>query len=205
MSRLLLVRHGVTEFNSTRRFAGYSDVEMNAAGYRQVEMLRDRLADEKIDAIYSSDLKRALVTAEVIASRHKVDIVTCSELREINYGKVEGLTFQEIGRLYPEVAESIANFSLRLEFPGGESFEGFTERTSKFLDRLNEHAAEQTILIVSHSGPLKVLVCRLLDIGQNHWRQIRLDNASMSIVETYPQRAIINLLNDTSHLKEMDE
>ena len=204
MSRLLLVRHGITEFNSTRRFAGYSDVEMSDTGYKQVERLRDRLANEKIDAVYSSDLRRALVTAEVISSRHKTDIVVCPELREVNYGDIEGLTFQEIGRLYPDVAELIANFNLQLEFPGGESFEGFIERTSKFLDRLTEHAPSKTLLIVSHSGPLKVLVCRLLGIDQGHWRQIRIDNASLSIMATYPQGAILNLLNDTSHLQEVD-
>jgi len=174
---------------------------MSTAGYSQVERLRDRLADEKIDAVYSSDLRRALVTAEVISSRHKVDIVTCSELREMNYGSAEGLTFQEIGRLYPEVAELCINFSLRLEFPDGENFEGFIERTIKFLDKLNKHAPSETILIVSHSGPLKVLVCYLLGIDQSHWWQIRLDNASLSIVETYPRGAIISLLNDTSHLE----
>ncbi len=200
MSRLLLVRHGITEFNSTRRFAGYSDVEMSADGYRQVERLRDRLANEKIDAIYSSDLRRALATAEVITSHHKVDTVTCPELREINYGDAEGLTFQEIGRLYPEVAESITNFSLQLKFPDGESFEEFIERTGKFAERLEKHALSETILIVSHSGPLRVLVCCLLGIDQSHWRQIRCDNASLSIVETYPQRVIISLLNDTCHL-----
>ena len=204
MSRLLLVRHGITEYNSSRRFAGYSDVEMSADGYKQVEKLRNRLAKEKIDAVYCSDLKRAVVTAEVISSGHKVDIVTCYELREVNYGDAEGLTFEEIGRLYPELAEAITNFSLELEFPGGESFEGFIARTIRFLDRLNEHDAEETILIVSHSGPLKVLVCDLLGIDQSHWRQIRFDNASLSIVDTYPRGAILSLLNDTSHLKDKD-
>ncbi len=194
------MRHGVTEFNSARRFAGYSDVKLSAAGCGQVERLRDRLADDKIDAVYSSDLRRALVTAEVISSGHKMDIATCPELREVNYGNVEGLTFEEISRLYPEVAESLTNFSLRLRFPGGEGFEEFIERTSKFLDRLKQHTPEQTILIVSHGGPLKVLVCYLLGIDLGHWWQIRLDNASLSIMETYSQGAILSLLNDTSHL-----
>ncbi len=201
MSRLLLVRHGITESNSARKFVGYSDVELSAAGYRQVERLHDRLVDDKIDAVYSSDLRRALVTAEVISSGHKVDIVTCPELREVNYGNVEGLTFEEISRLYPEVAESLTNFSLRLKFPGGEGFERFIERAGKFLDKLKRHTPSQTILIVSHSGPLRVLVCRLLGIDVGHWRQIRLDNASLSIVETYSQGAIVSLLNDTAHLK----
>lgn len=201
MSRLLLARHGLTESNSTRRFAGYSDVELNAVGCKQVEKLRDRLANEKIDAVYSSDLRRALVAAEVISSGHKVDIVTCSELREINYGSVEGLTFDEISCLYPDIAESITNFNRGLKFPTGESFEEFIERTSKFLGRLEKHSPSQTILIVSHSGPLRVLICRLLGIALEHWWQIRLDNASLSVMETYPRGAIISLLNDVSHLR----
>jgi len=176
---------------------------MNAAGYEQVEKLRDRLASEKIDAVYSSDLKRAVATAEVICSGYQVDIVACPELREMNYGDAEGLTFQEINSRYPEMAKSIINFNLQLEFPGGESFEGFIERTIKFLDRLKKHEPSETILVVAHSGPLRVLVCALLGIDQNHWGQFRLDNASLSIVDTYPRGAIISLLNDTSHLREV--
>ena len=202
MSRLLLVRHGITESNSARRFAGYSDVELTAEGLRQVEKLHDRLTKEKIDAVYCSDLKRAVVTAEIISSGHDVETVICPELREINYGVCEGLTFEEIGRRYPELWEAITNFSLELNFAGGESFKGFIARTSKFLDRLNKHPAEQTMLIVSHGGPLRTLVCELLGIDQSHWRQLRCDNASLSIVETYPQRVILSLFNDTSHLKE---
>jgi len=179
---------------------------MSAAGYEQVERLCDRLANEKIDIIYSSDLRRALVTAEVISSRHEVDIVTCPELREVSYGDCEGLTFQEISDSYPEVAESIANFDLiKLRFPGGESFEDFIERTSKFLDKLNQHAPSETMLIVAHSGPLRVLVCRLLGIDMVHWRQFRIDTASLSIMETHPRGAILSLLNDTSHLREVGE
>ena len=201
MARLLLVRHGITEFNSNRRFAGHSDVELSADGYQQAERLHDRLADEQIDAIYCSDLKRAVATAEAISDGHEVEIVTCPELREANYGKIEGLTFQEISQLYPELAAVLRNFTLQIEFPEGESFLGFIERTIIFLDRLEKHEQSETILIVAHSGPLRVLLCHLMGIDQNHWRQLRLENASLSIVDTYSQRVIVGLLNDTSHLK----
>jgi len=201
LSKLLLVRHGITEFNRDRRFMGHSDVELSAAGYRQVERLRDRLVNEQIDAVYSSDLRRAFVTAEVISLGHKLEIATCPELREIDYGKVEGLTFEEIKHLYPEVAESVANFSPQLKFPDGESFEGFAARTSAFLDKLEKCPASKTTLIVSHSGPLRVLVCHLLGVDLEHWRQFHLDFTSLSILETYPQGTIVNRLNDTSHLE----
>ena len=201
MSKLLLVRHGNTELNSARMFIGHSDTELSAVGYRQVERLRDRLAAEKIDIIYSSDLRRALVTAETIASKHQLNVITCPELREVNYGKVEGVTFEEMRRLYPEVAELCAEWNLQLKFPDGESVSELRQRVGKFLDRLKQHAPEQTILIVAHSGPLRLMICSLLGIDLRHWRQIHLDLASLSIVNTYPEIAIISLLNDTSHLK----
>ena len=154
MARLILVRHGVTGHNSSRRFCGHSDIKLSAEGRRQVERLRDRLVNEKIDAVYSSDLKRAMATAEPISSGHEVEIVACPELREVNYGSCEGLTFQEISDQYPDVAEGCINFTPELVFPEGESFKEFIERSSKFLDRLDKHQPSETILIVSHSGPL---------------------------------------------------
>ena len=202
MARLFLVRHGITDYNSSRKFLGHTDAELSAEGFWQVEKLRDRMAKEKIDAIYSSDLKRAMSSAEVISDRHEAEIISCPELREINYGETECLTFEEIRKQYPELAEAINKFSPDLSFPGGESLQGFIARTLKFLDRLKLHAPEQKILIVSHGGPMRTLLCDLLGVGQTYWRTFRLDNASLSIVDTYPQRAILSLLNDTSHLKE---
>ncbi|MFC2044241.1 histidine phosphatase family protein [Chloroflexota bacterium] len=200
MPRLFLVRHGLIESNISRHFAGYTDVEMSPVGYGQVDRLRNRLANEKFDAIYSSNLKRALTTAELISSGRRVNIIACPELREINYGKIEGLTFQEIEHLYPDVAKSITNFTTDIEFPNDETFREFIERVRKFLEKLEQHTPEQTVLIVSHSGPVRLLICSLLGIEQKYWRQFRCDNASLNIVETNPRGAIINLLNDTSHL-----
>ena len=202
MARLFLVRHGITEYNSSRKFLGHTNVELSAEGFRQVKKLHDRLAKERIDAIYSSDLKRAMSSAEVISAGHEVEIVSCSELREINYGETECLTFEEIRKQYPELAEAIRKFSPDMSFPGGETLQEFIARTLKFLDRLNQHAPEQKILIVSHGGAMRTLLCDLLGVGQSYWRTFRLDNASLSIVDTYSQRAILSLLNDTSHLKE---
>jgi len=200
LSRLLLVRHGDTELNSRERYWGQTDIELSAAGLRQAEKLRDRLAAEKIDVVYSSGLQRASLTAKIIASRHQLDVITCAELRETNFGKIEGLTFDEVSRLYPELTELWVNWSLQLKFPDGESVDELNSRVSKFLDRLKKHAPDETILIVAHAGPLRLLVCRLLGIELQHWRQIRINLASLSIVETYPQGAVLSLLNDVSHL-----
>ncbi len=194
------MRHGDTELNSAERYWGHSDVRLSAAGLRQAEMLRERLAAERVDIIYSSDLRRASVTAETIAARHQLPVIICAELREINFGQLEGLTFEEISQFYPEVAKLWAERSPELEYPGGESLDEFSNRVSKYLSRLEKHSAEETILIVAHSGVLRTLMCQLLGIELRYRWQLRLDLASFSIVETYPQGAILSLLNDVSHL-----
>ena len=200
MSRILLVRHGDTELNSAERYWGRNDVKLSAAGLRQAERLSERLAVERIDTIYSSDLRRALVTAEIIASRHRLRIITCAELREINFGQLEGLTFGEISQLYPEVANLWIERSPNLEYPGGESLTEFNDRVSNFVGRLEKHAEEETVLIVSHSGVLRTLICQLLGMELRYRWQLRLDFTSLSIVETYQDSAIFHLLNDVSHL-----
>ena len=201
MPRLFLVRHGDTELNSRERYWGHSDVKLGAAGLKQAEKLRDRLVTEKIDAIYSSDLERASLTAKIIASKHQLDVFTCAELQEINFGKVEGLTFDEIIRLYPELTELWTSWSRQLKFPDGESVDELNCRVSKFLGRLEKHAPDETILIVAHAGPLRLLVCHLLGIEPQRWREIRLKLASLSIVETSPEGTVLSLLNDVSHLE----
>ena len=201
MSRLLMVRHGDTELNSAERYWGQSDVKLSAAGLGQAEKLRDHLATEKIYAIYASNLRRALVTAETIASGHQLAVITCAELCEINFGELEGLTFEEISQLYPEVTRLWVERSPKLRFPGGESFDEFNKRVSKFLRRLEKHAVEETILIAAHSGVLRTLMCHLLGLELHRRWQIRLDLASLSILETQQQGAILTLLNSTSHLR----
>ena len=202
MSRLLLVRHGETALNSSERYWGHTDVELSETGLWQAERLRDCLADEKVDAVYSSPLIRARVTAEVIISGRGLEVVTCPELREVNFGKLEGLTFSEISGLYPEVVKSWVERSPELKYPGGESIVDFNRRVGQFMARLQKHLPEETVLMVAHSGTLRVLMCHLLGLEMAHWRQLRLDLASISILETYPQGAIINQLNDLCHLKQ---
>jgi len=203
LSRLLLVRHGETELNSSERYWGRTDVTLSAAGLRQAERLRDRLATEKLNAVYSSDLRRASLTADTIASRHKLEVITCPELREIDFGQLEGLTFDQIGRLYPEVTRLWMERSPELKYPDGESIYQLNNRVSDFMRRLEKHANEETILIVAHSGVLRTLACQLLGIEPQHRWQIRLDLASLTVIETYPQGAILTLLNDVSHLRQV--
>jgi alpha-ribazole phosphatase len=201
LSRLLLVRHGNTTGNSAERFWGQTDVELSEEGIAQSERLRDRLATEKIDAVYSSRLRRAHATAEIIAAPHRLQVTVCEELLEINFGQAEGLTFSEIGQRFPEVIKAWPNRDLSFSYPGGETIGEMNARVSGFLSRLDKHAPEETVLIAAHAGVLRLLICHLLKLEPWRWRQLRTDLASLSIVETFPEMAILALLNDVSHLK----
>jgi len=201
LSRILLARHGETKGNSAERLWGDTDIELGAEGIRQAGQLRDRLASERIDCIYTSDMKRAIKTARIIASRHQLDTIICPELHEINFGKCEGLTFKEIWQLYPELMEKWPNRDLAFSYPGGESLSELNNRAIKFLSRLKKHSPEETVLVVAHNGVLHFLICHLLQIDAMCWRQLRTDLASLSIIETNPNGSILSLLNDVSHLK----
>ena len=200
MSRLLLVRHGLTMLHKGDRFWGKTDIALSNIGIMQAAQLRARLASEKIGAVYSSTLSRARFTAEIIASEHGLAVIACDELCECNFGYAEGLSFEEIKDLYPALAEELSNWKT-VVFPGGESLEQLDARVKIFLNRLEQHEQGDTIAIVAHGGPLRLIICNLLGLEIQHWQQMRIDLASLSIVETYPQATILSLLNDTSHLK----
>lgn len=197
MMRLLLVRHGETEWNREGRYQGHTDVELSTTGLWQAERLCDRLAEQRIDAVYSSDLKRALQTAQIITSKHNLAVIPCKELREIDFGELEGMTFDEIQRHYPDWGGMSSDVSL----PRGENLSQLTARIELFVSRLVEHSGDRIVLVVAHGGSLQVLVCILLGIGIEHWRQICLDSASLSAVESYREQAVLSLLNDTCHLE----
>jgi len=202
MSTLLLVRHGETAMNSNLRYWGRTDVELGKLGLKQAESLRDMLATRKIDTIFASERQRALETARIIASEHEANVTIRPELNEVNFGDIEGMTFEEVSRRYPDVAKAWIKGGLDFRYPGGESLAELGERAIRFACRLNDLAPEATALIVAHSGILRLLMCHLIDIGQENWWRFHLDFASLSIMETNNRGAIFRLLNSTSHLEE---
>ncbi len=213
-----MARHGESKFNNTHQFAGQVDVGLTDNGRRQAEKLRHRLAGEKIDTVYTSTLSRARATAEIVISGRNLGITECPELQEISYGDIEGLTYTEIQKQFPKLAGQIHHFDPEMEFPGGESFLGFIKRVESFKERLAKHGEKETVLIVAHGGPLRTLILSLLGIDQSVWWQLRLDNASLSIIDIYPPmealpetkekpvqtspRVILSLFNEIDYLSD---
>jgi len=202
MAKLLIVRHGQTEYNHTQKFVGHTDVDMSPEGYRQITLLSKRLEKNKIDVVCSSNLRRAVSTAQIITTGRALAITHCPELREINYGDAEGLTYDEITRDFPLVGKAMVEQSCLISFPHGECFDDLEVRIHRFIKDLDRYTPEQTVLITGHSGPLTLMICFLLGAPKESWWHLHMDNAGLSIVNTYGEGAILNLFNDISHLEK---
>ena len=199
MATLLLVRHSKTE-GEENRYYGHIDVSLSQEGAEQAEMLRDRLTSQNLNVVYSSDLKRALDTADIIAGAHKLKVMPCSDLRELDFGELAGMTFNEIQERYHGAIKLLSGEDLDMSAPGGESLRQMSIRIKRFVAGVEKQPRERTVLVVAHDGSLKVLLCTLLGIGLEHWWQFRLQPASLTVVETYAEGSVLCRLNDTSHL-----
>jgi alpha-ribazole phosphatase len=195
--RFLLAPHGETEWNAQGRFQGHGDPPLNERGRRQAHFLQQRLADESLQAILASDLRRALETADILAAPHGLRVQAEPRLRELHFGDWEGLTYAEIQQTAGNALANWENDPLQARPPNGENLTGLAQRLQAFLADLGVHAPESTILLVAHRGSLRVLLCLLLGRPvERHW-EYRLDLASVSEVKLVAGRAELIRLNET--------
>jgi len=200
MTEIILVRHGETEWNVGEIFRGRADVELSENGIKQAELLAEFLGNEKIDAVYSSSMKRALNTAKVIAHHHNLDVEITSGLMEIDFGRWQGMSRQEVIERYPELYKEWTTRPDRVTLPGGESLNDVRERVTIFI---NEVVAryEGTVVLVAHRVVNKVLICTLLGLDNSHFWNIRQDTCGITSFSYENGRFILVRHNDTSYLK----
>jgi alpha-ribazole phosphatase len=171
MSKLLFIRHAETDMAGT--FCGRSDPELNARGQAQLGELISRLRNEEIGVVYTSDLRRAYTTARTIAEAFAVDCCVRSALREIDFGKWDGLTWEEIERRDGIYARRwIADYPT-LPAPDGENYRDFERRVQdevKFLS-LEAEAADCCIAVVTHAGVLRTVLCALHGCSEESARE----------------------------------
>jgi probable phosphoglycerate mutase len=213
--RLLLVRHGATENNVEARYTGQSDAPLSPLGMLQAEAVSRYLMGATLDAIVSSDLRRARATAEAIARHHTVALSFDQDLREISLGEWEGLTYTEVSQRDPERAadwHSRLPAALAIAPPGGETTYQFLERIRRAFDRWHDAYPDpgSTIVWATHGGVIGILLCHLLGMEMTRRWQFRRDNAGVTELDIgggsgsdpaeRSRYAILMRLNDTSHL-----
>ncbi len=186
--RLWLVRHGETEWNSTHRFCGHSDIPLSSTGRAQARWLAYQLRKKTISAIYSSDLSRTYETAQIIAAQQgrSIAVQRSPAWREIAFGAWEGLTYDEITIRYPAHLGFFRDPEQQAP-PEGETLHDLALRVHSALqDLLTSRAKKGDIVLVSHSGALRTLLCGVLRMPLAHYWQLRLDTGSLSLLEILP-------------------
>lgn len=194
--KLILVRHGQTDWNVQKRFCGHSDIPVNALGEKQIYRAADVLKDQKISRVFTSDLKRAVQTAEAVMTYHECEIEKKQELREMFFGKWEGMTYQEILQTYPEHAEPWIKDYLNVPCLEGESLLNFYNRINEAVDLIKkETPKENTVLIAAHAGVIQSILSKeILGTHDGYWK-FRVDNGGIAIIEYDKKFPILTALN----------
>ncbi len=205
MTEILLIRHGETEWNAAELFRGRADIELNENGVRQAELLAEYLEAKQIDAIYSSRLRRARKTAEIIAGRHGLEAKNAPDLIDIDFGEWQGLSHREVKDRYGELYTTWINHPDRVMFPGGESLGEVRQRAQALVNKLVTEYEGRTVALVSHRVVNKVLVCALLGLDEAHFWSIRQDTGGITTFSYENRQFILTRHNDTSFLESMGQ
>lgn len=198
--KLVLVRHGETHWNRERRVqGGSSDVELSDVGIKQAKKLASFLSNEKVTAIASSPLKRAVSTGEAIARRHQLSIEVDDALREIEVGELEGLDASTLSTTFSNFLMQWWEGGGGEKLPGGESLVELQERSWATMQRLLAEYKDGTIVVVSHYFVILAIMLKALDLPLRYFTKFKVDPASVSTLEFADYGTRLVLFNDTSY------
>jgi alpha-ribazole phosphatase/probable phosphoglycerate mutase len=206
VTTLYLIRHGETEGSEEKRYKGTIDVPLSEKGVRQMEQISAFISEiaspaarndknVKLQAVYCSDLRRAVKSAEIIAEPFELKPVKMEELRERNFGEWEGMSFDEIIEKYPEDFNAWVKNPLMFRPTGGESTLEVKERSIKALDRIIDNHSGGDIAIVAHGGVNRVILCQLLGVPLENIFRIEQDYAAINIIEFHSSYPVIKTIN----------
>lgn len=191
MTELWLVRHGETIWNQEGRLQGSMDIELNEGGLEQARRLAEQLKDTEFQSIYSSPLKRALKTAELIAGCTDHTVQIDPRLVEVRMGEWEGMRSVDIRRQYPELVAIRDADPVYAPVPGGETVQQLAVRVNQAADEISKRHPRGPVLIVSHGLSIAVLVCLVREIPLKEVFHYIPENAVPTVVEWVPGRAVL--------------
>ncbi len=204
MIKVILVRHGETDWNKIRRIQGSgSDTRLNERGEQQAESLAFRLSQERIQAIYSSALRRTLDTARVIAGYHQLEVEIEPSLNEINAGELEGVLMENIGGRLDQFLTGRGQAEVTFKIPGGESLSEVQQRAWRTTQRLVNQHPDGVLVVVSHYFIILTIICTVLNLPLSQIDRLSLSPGSISTVVFDGQTSRLVLFNDICHLKNI--
>ena len=213
MLRIILVRHGQTDWNSGGssgdHFRGRIDIGLNATGLAQAQSVADCLALVDIAAVYASPLQRAVATAKAIARRHDLPVEPFQALLDIDYGQWGGRSHREVAAQWPELYRQWQTAPHLAQIPGGESLDNVRARIDAGLATLLERHDRQIVVLVGHQVVNKVLICRLLGLDNSAFWRIRQFTGCINRFDYGRDVATALTINEVGHLpahpQELDE
>jgi probable phosphoglycerate mutase len=200
-TRIILVRHGETDWNASGRIQGHNDTPLNAVGREQARRAAQRLVGEPVRGLYSSDLVRSSETAAIIGQALGLTVVTSPRLRERRYGAWEGLTSAEIQACYPELFAEWRTRSPDFAPPEGETRAQLLTRTLVELQTIARRRAGEVVVVVTHGGLCYVLFEHILGSVNGDRREFTFGNASIHTLEVTGGRWSVTSMNDIAHLQ----
>ncbi len=169
--RLILIRHGETNYSRTRRYCGFSDPPLNDNGIRQSRQLAARLTGMRIDKVYSSDLMRARQTAEIVFPKDSVEPI--ADWREMNFGRFEGLTHEQLVHRYPTLYRDWVDNPAEVKPPEGEGLRDLHQRVQERIAAVVSQYEGRTVAVVTHGGPIRIALCDALQLGLTMFWQVQ--------------------------------
>jgi broad specificity phosphatase PhoE len=201
MTRILLARHGETDWNREGRWQGHTDRPLNAAGLAQADALGRRLASEHIDALYTSDLLRASQTAAAVTRATGIEAIATPGLREVDVGELAGLDRAEAAARYPDWYTRWREGTVD-SYPAGEKFTDLRDRALAAFDRIADRHAGGTAIAVCHNGIVRAIVLHVLGLATGDRPRIAPGpNCSLTVVDRGRRRLVLVALNDAGHLE----
>jgi phosphoserine phosphatase len=204
--RIFLVRHGETEWNRLGRFQGRNDQCLNEKGKKQVQALAEALKHEHFDAIYVSPLPRALETAECIKKFHpETPLIRDENLVEMELGEFEGIEVRQWMEQNQDFVKAWAANPSSVRIPGGECLEEVQQRAVRTLNTvIHRHTTGSTLLICSHNFVLETLLCYVLGISLDRFREVKKGTASYSILSFEGGKFKVEVVNERKHLERIN-
>jgi len=202
--KLFLIRHGQTDSNVEGRYQGSLETNLTEKGMEQAAAAKKYLSKVKFSGIYSSPLKRAMQSAAIIAKDSGLEIKVRKDLREINFGKWEGMRFEEINSKYRQDYQDWLADPYNNSPTGGESFGSVIERASKTVkDVVAKNPDGSSVAIITHGGVILALIVNWLQIPSQCWRSLIQRQGAINIVVVDRDFPYISSINYTGHISSV--
>ena len=200
MTKIFLVRHGMTLWNNERKIQGNTDIELAPEGIAQAKLLAEHFPIENISAVYSSDLKRAKVTAEILAEKFNLPVQTVKNLRETNFGDWEGKKLSELEKTDPLNYERFFRNPEELRVANAETFKQLQIRAVDAIKKIIAAHPDENIIIVAHGAINRTILCHILEMPLKSMWTLSQFNTALNIIRFEDGFFTVDLINGTAHL-----